>query len=113
MTDEELNKLIHGQIMGECWHDLAGGVIRPVRCLKPDCGCMSIAEARQAMQFIMPDYCQDLNAIAKVEAKVIEAGGLYYTAIRDVVGWDVHAHQWVTATARQRAEACLKAMELI
>lgn len=111
MTDERISRLIHEKIMGKCWHDYTwrGGLetMYPYQCSK----CLD-KSPHDYGGIGYPSYTTDLNAVALAEAKVIEADARYYLAIRAVVGDDAHAWQWVCATARQRAEACLRAMGL-
>ena len=104
MTDEQINRLIHEKIMGERDECLPIPILSRARCIRETNGCLR--------DHSVPGYATDLNAVALAEAKVIAANGLYFTAIRDVIGWNTHPHLWVTATARQRAEACLRAMDL-
>lgn len=117
LTDEQLNRLLHEKVMGECWHKTEPfGTIQSggYECRK----CSKVFPTHCPPEFSKdeidgrPDYCQDLNAVAKAEAKVIDAGTLYFTCLRGVVGDNDAPVKWVTATARQRAEAVAIAMRL-
>ena len=123
MTNEEINKTIHEKVMNECWHEMKGGRIRPAKCIK-SCGLIvPIAVFQQIGQSgINPDYCSDLNAVHRAEMKAIErlsttnknpnvaycrhlmvANGFNY----DDLGYLYE--QVIRASARQRAEAVLRA----
>lgn len=61
MTNEEINRYIHTEIMGKCWHDVKGGTFRPVTC-KNGCGlAVSIALWNASGQRVNPDYCSDAS----------------------------------------------------
>lgn len=115
MTNEEMNRYCHEVILGKCWHEGVtdavfemgvGALDVPHWCPK----CKSAVNPPNEDGLFNPNYCSDLNAIALVEATVIEKGGLYFNAIREVVDNDTPS-KWVTATALQRATACVKAWE--
>ncbi len=97
MADQELNKWLHENVMGECSHKSDKHPSNP-RCSK----CF----INHFLWIPMPDYCNSLDAVAKVEAKVIEAVGMepYLNELMKAVGWQF-------ANARQRAEACKEAWE--
>lgn len=111
MTDEEINQAIHIKVMNEpCWHeftterDYAEWDICLNCKVKFEYGCSN------------PSYTSDLNAVHRAEMKVIENGRRAYTLIlqRTVIegtewDWSISYDLAVTATARQRAEAVLRA----
>lgn len=109
MTDDELNKWLHEKVVGECWHD--GKWYRGwLNCIK--CGASTM--------FKNPDYCQSLDAVSRVEQKVIEKLGeingvnkLHFHLSKIMPKSDFYAMvaSAAFATARQRAEACHLAME--
>lgn len=108
MTDQELNRWLHENVMGECTHqvDASNDTFRCVLCPSMFLG-----------RWTLPDYCNSLDAVAKVEAKVIESFGdfgrsVYGMKVASLVNTDNGRMGWsVTATARQRAEACKEAWE--
>ena len=104
LTDEQINRAIHEQIMGECWHELREGV--SAMAIQTVC-----TQCRDWIDVLHPnsDYCTDLNAVAQAEAVVIEQVGYeaYITALTRIA-----PYRGFVASARQRAEACLKAMEI-
>jgi hypothetical protein len=125
MRDIELNEWIHKNVMeGEQHnivvfrHEVYNGDIRvPAEYICTKCGQRRISIDWTYACFAMPQpYCSDLNAIAKVEAKVIEKEsyqryGLTLSIIVDkaqpgLVWEKVRYGLIATATARQRAEAC-------
>jgi len=106
---EEINRAIHEKVIGECWHE--GNPksreigLRWVPCVK----CHENIRAWDDEP--NPDYCTDLNAVAKAEAKVIEKVGFYpyKNALIEACDFDAFL---ITATAEQRAKAILKALEI-
>lgn len=89
MRSEELNKLILGEIM----HDEEDAAL-----VEP------------------PDYCRSLDAVAKVEAKLLKSiePKKYATHLRVAVGIaqreaETRWPELLTANARHRAEACFTA----
>lgn len=86
MTNTNINQQIH-EILGLCWHEMKGGTIRPASCIH-DCGLrMSIAEWQLLSDAINPDYCSDLNRVARVEHKILDMdlGDKYITALCEAV----------------------------
>lgn len=70
------------------------------------------------MSGVNPDYCSSLDAVAPVEAKVIEKASESYLdalesdLIQQQAEWPtVTVLDYMTATALQRATACVKAWE--
>ena len=63
----------------------------------------------------VPDYAQDLNAVARLEALVRgrDCKGLYEGLLWEIVGRPESAFDAITATAAQRLEAVLLACGLI
>lgn len=98
MTNEEINRYIHEEILGLC----------------SSCQfAMHSTHEDECVPFgSMPDYCNDLNLAAKAEAVVIERVGFshYYEALRKLWPTD-YMQQIITAAARQRCEAMYSVME--
>ena len=68
---------------------------------------------------VPPDYCNDLNDMHELEMSLKSNGGIYRDHLYDIVDSDLQANKnypnptWaVHATARQRAKAFLKTLEL-
>lgn len=115
MNNEQINEAIHEKVMGEgCYHsyqlddtgnDHDDGYYGIWVCsLCAD--TVKICAGNGLIQH-KPDYCTDLNAVARAEAKVIDANGypLYLSCLDDATC----RYRQSVATARQRAEACLRA----
>ena len=105
ICNTDINRFIHEQILGECWHVFVH-FKNPCR----NCGAKANPSHRH------PDYCSDLDAVARVEKKVIEKIGFgeYADAIADACDVDrglsyVALSKLATATAEQRARACVAA----
>lgn len=118
MGNNELNKWIHENVIGECWHEFA--VYRAIHdnkfCLR---GC-----GQTRWEKGNPDYCESLDAVSKAEAKVIETFDRqrYGEVLRNILnlafpklGEETEFEEALTAagcaTARQRAEAVKLAWE--
>lgn len=106
MTDEQINKAIHTKILGFDY------------CLKhPECDPHQFCAYRESI----PNYCNDLNAIAKV-IEGIDYDSRFEDELLKVIRRDHFKDEFrqysngyitfllINASARQRAEACLKAM---
>lgn len=114
MTDLEINKAIHEKVMKECWHDGVtdatfevgdGGLNTLHWCAKCRCAVNPPDENGN----YNPSYISDLNAVRRAEVKVVETSGTtipLMDAIERQV-WPAGSSIW--ATARQRAEAVLRA----
>ena len=126
MTNEEINRYIHVEIMGKCWHDWRSmGPNWGFRCGN-DCGATSSFSRN-------PDYCSDdsprrlLNAVvAKMVTGECEVDFLraehFISQIADFhtysplsVNGDIYsidAYAMAVATAEQIATACVEAHKL-
>jgi len=108
MNDAELNKFIHEKVMGDCVHNnlKSSSTYRNLYT----CECRS-AVYKALNEFAIPDYCHDLNAAARAEAKAIEAHRetRYLDALSNVVangnGPYTELTRCAIANARQRCEA--------
>jgi len=121
MIDEQINRAIHEQVMGLCWHERevdpegTGGFKVKMKCKK-----CSLSQYRSSCQN-PPKYTTDLNAVALAEAKAIEKVGekIFVKAVEESLGpvnqekdnWEYFLVPY-RATARQRSEAVLKCMEI-
>lgn len=120
MDDNELNKWLHENVMGLCWHSE-----NQLEIIKPDeddryswyfrcqCGRSSGSLTSDGLNISdRPNYCQSLDAVRAVEQKVVNENQeilmSYFSNLWDVVG---SIQQQITATARQRADACKLAWE--
>lgn len=117
MSDVEINRLIHKKVMGECCHEFYSntGLGADVGCKL--CECLFTAKELPKAQ--LPDYCTDLNAVAKAEAKTWDIAGEqnYVEALGRVVRPDVGfgcgvCNLCIVANSRQRSEAILIASGL-
>lgn len=87
MSDVDLNRLAH-EALGKCWHDLSTSVEKYggmrtytaecVKCHDPDIPESTFQWEPRVSDFI-PDYCNDLNAAAELEAFTIEKTGRDFT----------------------------------
>lgn len=112
MTNETLNKWAH-EFLGNCWHDIYWK-----SCTMFCEHCDSTWDEGGAKGFSNPDYCQDLNLVAKVEAKIPQnAYAWYLNVLDDIVGQHKPLAKQryinITATAKQRIRACYKTMEAL
>ena len=119
MSSEEINKYIHTQILGKCWHDFGKDGLQFAYCQK--CGGLVLAVQPN------PDYCSDdsprrlLNAVV---AKVCDQVGeqeLGLSLFKQTFGYEftggrfdgsitvVGAMKYARATAEQIATACVEA----
>lgn len=124
-TDEQINRAIHEQVMGLCWHESeAVGSIRDGGYYCRKCGSPDKLR-RVPLEFEnggRTDYTTDLNAVDLAEAKVdvdeyvkqlekiCEAQALVEE--QGIISWGDVLYLLVRATARQRSEAVLKCMEI-
>ena len=112
MDDETLNKWLHENILGGHWHVWKDLNHRPP-FYKYGCWCGKSVLIPVPPQ---PNYCESLDAVHKVEERVIEKVGntyikelnrlMFRQATTDKPNWSE------MATARQRAEACKTAWEI-
>lgn len=106
-ADEDLNRWLHENVIGKCWH---ANFTDRFHCHK----CPPWERGNWEPD---PDYCNSLDAVAKVEVKIIEALGgfgrsVYGVKVAQLVNTDNGKMGWaITATARQRAETCKEAWE--
>lgn len=115
MGDEELNKWLHENVMQGCVHQSDKHPSNP-NCSK----CFM----NHFLWLATPDYCNSLDAAAKVEAKVVAKVGNfnYARALKEVLRTSGASHFLhlrsdecfacgfvATATAKQRAKACKEA----
>ena len=114
MTDEELNKYLHEKIMGECWHDTTT-LTKGKPCSKCDASWNEVHKWPLASE---TDYCGSLDAVAKVESHLayrlaarISYPGFLREVVAEGLGDAADTFALVTATPRQRAEACKEAWE--
>lgn len=97
MTNDEINRYIHEEIMGECWHDWH---------ITSSCTKCGDGLSRRAI----PGYCSDdspRRLLNEVVAKLRERSGTpypYITALDQIV----HG-EWTLASAEQIARACVEA----
>lgn len=100
MNFEEIKKLTNVEL-GKQLSELAGGNILADQFAE-------FGNGDDYFIYELQKFCTDLNAIAKIEAIVIETVGVI-----NYDGWlKARVTQWaVIATARQRAEACLLALQ--
>jgi hypothetical protein len=132
MTTDEINKYIHEQILGKCWHEIKGGTFRPARCSK-GCGWVMCIADFQAVHrpAINPDYCGDgspRSLLREVVEKVVSVKHLSGKYIGNEMRFDDdpflkhlsiltdpdqcnfwHNFWMVMATAEQIARACVEA----
>jgi len=119
MTDKalskvEINRLIHEKVMGEklthMWVPANSNVpCKEEVCAYCKCGFTSANDAsRCEKSWGVSDYCTDLNAVAEVEAKVVNQIGFEPYAVQ--LALETHVGIPILATAQQRALACLKAI---
>ena len=124
MNKDEINRYIHVEIMGKCWHDLVLGNDDVWRCNEIDCKL----EVRNYGGIHgepngNPDYCSDdsprwllEDVVAKIDEQILglslfkQAFGYAFTSGRfdgsiTVVG----AMKYTKATAEQIATACVLA----
>lgn len=111
MTELEINKFIHVEILNRCWHEFQNDCI----CQKPDC------YADNSFQNENPNYCSDSSPrqlLNEVVAKAIERFGViaYHRALfkavptKDKFGTLVErTSELLTATAKDIATACVAA----
>lgn len=107
MTNEEINRYIHEEIMERCWHDVEWNY-HTGKCKKESCHQV-ILFARHGSSG-NPDYCSDDSPrrwLNEVVAKLRERSGTpypYITALDQIV----HG-EWTLASAEQIARACVEA----
>jgi len=126
MENDEINKLIHEKVIGGkftcdtfewCPDEPAFPAMYACRA------CLHKQEGDFADRICpdpeIEDYCTDLNAVAKAEAKVIEKVGDEYAKYLSGVLFETNKENYseamqiliyATATAEQRARAVLAAM---
>lgn len=116
MTNEEINKAIHKKVMGEgCWHELF-----TKEFTSPDGIYYTMLTCQGCGRHVSesgPDYTSDLNAVHLAEMKTIEKNeSPYLDLLETVLIRDLQPEfdmpsviDYMTATARQRAEAVLRA----
>jgi hypothetical protein len=110
------NEILH-EFMGECWHDIKGGLMRPARCIKPDCDfVLSIAVYQRAGGVVNPAYDSETSPrylLTGVVAKVIERFGehAFLAALLEQNSFSQTYVELINATADQRARACWKLIE--
>ncbi len=115
MTDEQMNRLIHEKILGKCCHEIraARSTIPSTQgriCTKCRKGWLRYGE-NASKPDRMPPYATDLNAVALAEAEVIEAKGIQH--LFACLSKLVETPEIVAfACPEERAEACLRAMDL-
>lgn len=99
ISDEALSRYLHEVVMEDCWHELNHQKNACVKC-KQQYGGLAYWEP--------PNYCNDLNALARVELRVVGDVGApeYAYQLVQIAGSKTAA---LIATARQRAEACKEA----
>ncbi len=118
MSDLELNRALH-EARGLCWHECKKTSSYLKRCSK----CLQLLGNSYQTGFDRnPNYCRSLDTVAKVEKEVIERVGFveYGKCFWEVcmTGLPIEVYEstkdylfqtgmFATATARQRAEACL------
>ena len=118
MTDLEINKAIHEKVMQECWHDGVtdatfkvgdGGLNTPHWC--PKCRC-AVNPPDENGDY-NPSYTSDLNAVHRAEmhitAQYYPAYLLHLRKSINIDGFQGITIGMLLATARQRAEAVLRA----
>lgn len=115
MTDEQINKAIAESIGWKLVHLQEQIELRGVlRGYPPNVECVGVN------QEYVTDYCNDLNAMHEAE-KLLETAdqqSRYYAEIADITWWNVETgnrqvvFNQLTATAKQRAEAFLKTLNL-
>jgi hypothetical protein len=116
MTNEEINIAI-AEACGWRWVRLLKqeGLRDVVRGYPPNTGCAGVDES------YVPDYCNDLNAMHQAEKYLVSnlQWNLYTSHLATLCGWDSKVHDVRTmanvicsATARQRAEAFLRTLNL-
>lgn len=120
VSDDELNQYLHEQVMGKCWHERDDKKSDSVNRWCRKCGTYLAYKGNpdpHAEPLIF--YTRSLDSVAQVERKVIETGmgrvyqGELFIAMRRIIGIKVFGYDMLTAPARQRAEACKSAWELI
>lgn len=109
MDNEQINRAIHEKVVGECWHEWHLVKGRGQRQRKACSKC----PAYRGQYGYDPnfDYANDLNAVAKAETVVIEQKGTPFPLL-DALERITGSINTTWATARQRAEAVLKAMDI-
>ncbi len=118
LSNDELNRWAHEEIVGGCWHEKGrtrifggGGAFSTY---------VSVADCTKCdgdwTPFINPDYCADLNLARIVEMKIPKKTYAFYlNALDDTIG--VHRGLALqqfkrhTATAEQRIRAVYKTMK--
>lgn len=114
MTNEEINKALH-EALGKCLHTGA------TDCMVFKCDtCLQTIDNFTGANWQPPDYTNDLNAVAEAERFVIEKVGTLYATeyLYNVVSdnetfWPPEKNELLalaTASALQKATACLKAL---
>lgn len=126
MTTDEINRYIHVEIMGKCWHDTIVDDGYTVRCNDPF--CKTEHPSPKGNHYFIEDranYCSDASPrslLNEVVAKVVERCGrseLGVIVSRLVIqAHSSQSHVWtasqgigylVSATAEQIARACVEA----
>mgnify|MGYP003441642126 FL=1 len=115
MDNETINKRVHTEIMGKCWHEFAPRKVddEPL-CLH----CKKHAYLLNENYLIAgdtvcgkfnPDYCSSLDLAATVEAVVI-GKGIDVGYLTDCLADQVSSTRWIPfADAKARMVACLAA----
>jgi hypothetical protein len=112
MTNDELNKFLHEQVMGECWHETTDTERATLRCDK----CGNSYGGGYGFAHYLPNYCESLDAVSKAEDALIEkySSTTEYAEALDSLCDDapwMDAANWARVSARTRAEAIKLAME--
>lgn len=103
MDNETINKRVHTEIMGMCWHEWRVQSSQFSKCQNRDCNVMQAECPRN------PDYCTSLDLAATVEAVVI-GKGVDVGYLTDCLANQVSSSRWIPfADAKARMVACLAA----
>lgn len=118
MTNDAVNKYIHVEIMGKCWHEFSDKWPADAeRYSKDGEKCKHCDKGHRALS-ANPNYCSDnspRSLLNEVVVKVLASDrGIYYLSYAlDVVGHegitDDAVLDMLTATAEQTARACVEA----
>lgn len=124
MDDETLNKWLHENVMDGRRHDILLYRQGIANHRDDEYACSKCLQRQFHNNWTHPcealpeNYCQSLDAVSRVERKVIETVGLetYGVSLSKIIAyslpisWRGIGHH-ATAAARQRAEACKIAWE--